>query len=389
MSTSLQTDEPETSDGSDASDFWSKLLMIGFIGVPALWFLLAMVVLPTRSWWSARDWTALPCTITDSELVTVRGDDGPAYRANIIYKYRVGEQTYFGERISHWDDGQTLGSGKSAVALLEKYPPQKRATCYVDPSDPTSAVLSQEFHRSTFGVLAGVLVALFFCLVIAVARAQTPRADARPQQFLVPQVAPDGTQVLRGQSDLSRSFCFFMGAFALAWNGFVVRETLQLWGPQGLTGDAVFFIVLFGGMGLLWSGIALDMAGDAFNARPILKAPRQPIRVGQSSRFTLELRGGKTRIEMLVVTLEGREEATYSQGTDTTTETQTFYFEMLCQTDQTQTPARFEVCIAPTLMHSLETPHNKIIWTLRLRASVARWRDIEDEWILRVEPMRI
>ena len=386
MSTSLQADEPETSGGSSTSDFWSKLLWIGFIGIPALWFLLAMVIVPTWSWWNARDWVTLPCVITDSELVVQRGEDSTSYRADINYEYWVGERVYFGERFSHWDESAQSGRGREIVALLEKYPPQSRAICYVSPSDPTRAVLSREFNRDTFGVLAGVLVALFICLIIAAAKAQTPRADARPQQFLAPRALPDGTRILRGQSGSSWGFFVFMSAIALVWNGFLVRETLQLRGPLGLDGNAVFFVALFGGMGLVWLGIAVDMVPDVCNARPTLKAPRAPVRVGQTSRFVLELRGGLTSVEMLALTLEGREEAIYSKGEDTVTDNQSFHFETLCQTDQA--PVRFEICIPPNLMHSMETTHNKIVWTLRLRASVTRWRDIEDAWVLAVEPMR-
>ena len=195
--------------------------------------------------------------------------------------------------------------------------------------------------------------------------------------------SPTGEMVLGASGGSLGARFFGIAFFATLWNGFIYLVLRDVTGG-GLVSPAMIFFVPFIliGLGLLWATLVAFAA--FFNPRPVITCARPTLRVGERTTISCELRGGFLRAQKMTITLEGREEATYRQGTDTTTVKQIFYAQTLCET--TSDAARVEAKIPDGTMHSFESPNNKIVWMIGLQAPVSMVSSINEEWKLIVEP---
>ena len=98
--------------------------------------------------------------------------------------------------------------------------------------------------------------------------------------------------------------------------------------------------------------------------------------------------GAAGRLQRLRLQVEGREEATYRRGTDTTTVKRTFArFVLLDITDAAQIAAGETLLALPAdTMHTFEAPRNKVVWSLKLHGDIPNWPDVDDEVALTVYP---
>jgi hypothetical protein len=95
-------------------------------------------------------WHAAPCVITASRL----DGDRPA----IEYLYEVGPKSYRSSRIALYP--QAFSSRSAAAAVVARYPRGKAAECFVNPADPTDAVLSRDLIRDLVVLLPAGLLSL-------------------------------------------------------------------------------------------------------------------------------------------------------------------------------------------------------------------------------------
>ena len=68
-----------------------------FLGA-ALLLLVPFFLLPAWRAVGTLGWTEVPCTVLESRVETVRGDDGDTYRVAVAYEYEVDGRTYRGDR---------------------------------------------------------------------------------------------------------------------------------------------------------------------------------------------------------------------------------------------------------------------------------------------------
>ena len=124
----------------------------------------------------AQFWTATPCTIVSSgyregTMSTARHSE---YLPVIAFAYTVAGQSYQGTRydLSNAPDMRL----HDIEDLLRQFPARARRTCYVNPRDPSEAVLARGAWRSlTIGLAPIVFFAAGLFLWIRV-RAAFPRA---------------------------------------------------------------------------------------------------------------------------------------------------------------------------------------------------------------------
>jgi hypothetical protein len=86
--------------------------------------------------------------------------------------------------------------------------------------------------------------------------------------------------------------------------------------------------------------------------------------------------------------LYGRENATYSRGTETVTAQETF-FEMEVLSTQDRREIGFGevgLVIPSDSMHSFEAPSNKIIWEIEVHGDIERWPDVKETFKIAVLP---
>lgn len=101
-------------------------------------------------------WTRTPCEILTSQVETL--EDG-RFRFDLLYAWKVGGRQYRGTRLDF--QTSTRDSFGEAQADAARYPAGTRATCLVDPANPSLAVLEAPSPW-------GALIALFPLIFVAV-----------------------------------------------------------------------------------------------------------------------------------------------------------------------------------------------------------------------------
>ena len=82
---------------------------------------------------------------------------GTTYSVDILYAYTVDGKDYRSNRYDFMGGSSSGYGGKDAI--VRRYRPGTKTTCFVDPHDPTQAVLQRDF---TPGMLAGLIPLVFF-----------------------------------------------------------------------------------------------------------------------------------------------------------------------------------------------------------------------------------
>jgi hypothetical protein len=122
---------------------------------------------------SAAHWREQPCTIVASRVRRSHSDGRTGYAVEIVFRYQV--------------DGRAQASGDydlvanaalshaDAADIVRRYPPGAQATCYVNPRDPTQAVLDRSLPDATpFGLIPfAFLIAVVWGLVVTRRRSRS------------------------------------------------------------------------------------------------------------------------------------------------------------------------------------------------------------------------
>ena len=372
-----------------------------FIVIGGLILVLAFLR-PAMKVLAARNWLAVPCKILASAVDRHDSDDGATYSVEILYEYQVNGRAYRSNRYSFMGGSSSGYEGKRRI--VRRYPPGHEVACYVDPDDPFEAVLMRGF---TPGMLFG-LIPLVFVLVGATGlRYQLRERPRKAEAPALPEWMPkrpgdvsalgqksrtlaDGAVELQvGRSRLYK----FVGMLLLAafWNGLVsIFATMAV--KSWLAGRPEYclsiFIVPFVLIGIAILGGAVYCLMGLFNPKPRLRLNGVAVPLGEPLEIAWVVEGAVHRIERLRIALEGREEATYTRGTDTVTDKETFArLEIADVRDRAAIRAgKASVVLPADTMHSFAAEHNKIIWTLKVEGAVARWPDIKDEFAFTILP---
>jgi len=348
--------------------------------------------LPINRVIQSRSWRAASCEVLSSRVV--RNDD--TFRPDIQYRYYVDDRLYTGTRYNFTPGSDNISDYQAVVA---RYPPGQRFECYVDPADPTQAVISREL---TFGYFFGLIFFIFFTIIpgglmvvwFRVAnhlREKPPAAAAYGSQAGAAEMGGSGPIELKPQaSPLGK----LIGAIliCLFWNGivglFTYFEVTGFMSGQGWSWFLALFLLIFQAVGLgLLVNVPYQMLALA-NPRPTITLSRASVPVGGSVTLEWHLSGAAHRVSSLTLTLEGREEARYRRGTDTRTDTNVFHRETLTEVGDSMGVARgsTSIRIPADTMHTFKADNNKIIWTIKMKGVINRWPDIDDAFELTVGP---
>lgn len=366
--------------------FFSMFLLIG-----AVTFFI-FFVRPVWKIFDARDWVATPCTILSSNVRSHSSDDGITYSIDILYSYRIDGEEFRSNRY-HFMGGSSSGySGKAAI--VQRYPPGREVTCYVNPNDPTDAVIERGWTNDLW---FGLIPLLFFGagaggLVWAVRGGPSKRKPAVPTRRLAAQpVSFAGSVVLKPKvSPIGKLIGIII--VCLFWNGIVSVFVWQV--IKGFQrGDPEWFLTIFMipfvlvGLGLVcavgYFGLALT------NPRPKLIVNSDAVPIGGKLDVQWELSGRVGTIQRLRIELEGREVATYRRGTRSYTDRETFARIPIAEsTGRPEIRAgHASATVPPDTIHSFEASNNKIIWTLQVHGEIARWPDMKEQFEFRVLPL--
>lgn len=336
-------------------------------------------------------WTETPCTVISSRVKTHSGDDGTTYSVDIFYRYAVAGKDYKSNRYDHFGGSSSGRAGK--VRVVEKYPPGAQAVCFVNPDDPTEAVLRPGLGWSA---LFGLIPLVFFGvgLVVLLAGIRAPAlvgAEGTSPPGAGTALEATGPLALKSTLSPVGKLAVAVG-LALFWNGILA---VFVWDVADgfLSGNPDWFVAVFMvpfvvvGLGLLW-GVVYCAAALA-NPRCHLQLDSPTLHPGGLVAVAWEFRGSVHRMSRLRIFLEGREEATYKRGTSTSTDHSVFariplvdlssWMDMVRGTGQVRIPER--------TVPSFAALHNKVVWHLKVHGEIARWPDVQEDYEITVHPV--
>ncbi len=367
-----------------------------FGGVFSLFF-----VSPSLQLLDAHNWIETECTIISADVQSHRGDDSTTYSIEILFEYHWGDTTL---RSDQYDFADWSSSGyDSKQEVVDSYPAGSRALCFVNPDKPFIAVLDRDFQlKYLIGLFPLVFVVAGLALVIFTTKKSA--SIARPRGLPTSQApgtasvseAPEmtGPMVLEPSvSPVGKLFGIIFGC--LFWNGIVSIFLWQLISDWQTSGSISWFSALFltpfvlVGLGLIGGIFYFFLA--LFNPRPTLKLSKSTIRLGDTVTVHWRFAGRAARIDVLTITLEGSESATYRRGTDTHTDTSVFFRTEVANLRQNLEIARGnrQLVFPGDTMHTFESNNNKIIWKIKVHGDIRRWPDVSEEFVITVDPIAL
>jgi hypothetical protein len=378
--------------------------MAGFFSI----FLLAglgfslFFALPAWRVLQALRWEPVACEILSSSVASHAGDDSTTYSVEVSYRYEVDGLELRGDRYeflggssSGYDSKRRIVDGLAAGSVT---------TCYYDPDDPYESVLHRGFTWAyLFSLLPLVFVAVGGGGVYwALTRGRASRSRRGPispdpaagfrevDESSIPVTTQGPVELEEKTSPIGK--LVGITAIAVFWNGIVsvfVWQLVKGWrSGGGVDGCLAAFLVPFVLIGLLLLISIPYQFLALFNPRPRLRLSRAAVPLGGSVQLDWSFRGSAGRLESLRIYVEGKETVTYRQGTSTRSDSEVFAridaVDLRSGMPMGAGSATLE--IPEDTMHSFDAPHNKIVWTVKLHGSIARWPDVTTEFDFVVAP---
>ena len=374
-------------------------LLFAAIGLIVFWF---STVRPLQRAAASDRWVETPCEVVASELVESHGDDSTTYRVVVRYRYTWQGRRLESDRYDFAQGSTNIGVDRMRAAV-SAHPPGRRTVCFVNPADPTSAVLERRPPRSVwFGAFALLFPAFGITIVALTLRAaRQARAAARSPLAVTTlpsgiaaddDVAPPaGETLLKPVAGRTAAFVG-IGFFALFWNGivFVGLRSVFSGGIDGIEWFVVLFLVPFVLIGLGMLALTLHACSRLFAPGLTVRTDPSLLRLGARVpvRWTLNRSG----VKKLSIRLVAREEATYRQGTSTMTDRSELYRADVFESTDALSLAegRAELALpAGGIVPAFIGKNNKIVWELVFDGSIPWGADLDDRFALPVRgPLR-
>jgi hypothetical protein len=134
------------SSGPFACLFGGAILSVVGFGVA---FFLGKPILDTAK--ESRNWPSAPGVITHSSVGRERNNGSTMYSADIAYRFKVNDQDYVGNNITHGGNWSSSRPG-SAKRTTARYPVGKDVDVYYDTEDPGRNVLEPGTSLSSYAV---------------------------------------------------------------------------------------------------------------------------------------------------------------------------------------------------------------------------------------------
>jgi len=370
--------------------------VIGFLLVFLLFglaFAVPFFLLPMWRTFDARTWDAVPCTVERAWVETHSGDDGSTYSIGVVYLYEVGGRRYAGERYDFFIGSTSSREGKTEI--VEGLPPGVQTTCWVDPDDPTSAVLSRSLRGDfAFGLLT--LPFILFPLVLIVAMLGSRRTKRRRRERRIPKHEGFERSRRREAAEALRTGWLAPTAsplgnlvsttvVAVLWNSIVapfVYFVYRDWGEDPELGCVALILVPFAVFGVLFlAGIPYGVLA-LLNPRPevALSSPRAD--PGGTLEVRWRLRGLPGRVRRLKVDLVATGTARTSGPNGSKTSA-----EEVATVEVVDTRERSEIAGGSRTVQlppDAPTTSAGVDWQVKLHGEIALWPDVTAAFPLRV-----
>ncbi|MCC6219861.1 MAG: DUF3592 domain-containing protein [Deltaproteobacteria bacterium] len=402
----------EQSISKKAKDSYGKNILIILSGIFLLvgfGFLVVAIIMPLMHAMEANTWNPSDCEVISSRVNSHSSDDTTTYSVDILYEYTNNGKQYKSNRYNF--SPFTSSSGRDAKSrIVKQYPPGRRFQCFVNPLDPTEAVIERGLNSDNLVIAIVTLLfiglgamGLYFGLssrrrkrrlyaldIANYSSSVVDNADWLPTFKSSGVVTPEGNILLTSNFSPMRDL-FFMIIFSAIWNGILsvfVFQAIEGWqngNPDWFRALFLLPFVLIGAgtaVGIIYCFLAL------FNPRILLAVSSEQLRLGDTLRVNWKTSGRRHLISHFKIELQGLEEATYRRGTNTYTDKNVFKTIALIDTAQSITVQQGEASatIPVDTMHSFESTNNKIIWKLKVHGVIHRWPDLLAEYLVCILP---
>jgi hypothetical protein len=349
---------------------------------------------------AARSWVPTPCTIIASAVKETRSDRGsPLYSIEMTYSYVFNRKP---EQASQYD---VFGISSSSArgwrdAVVDSLPPGRVTTCYVNPRDPSQALIDRD---PNLGLLWGLLPPVIFVIGLlllwgryvpgqrkpeaeGVSRGRDFDRDRSKFKHAVDSASHDDGPITLAP-EIPRVAGVLVGlCLTLFWNGIVgvfVYHSDQF--TNGSTGWAIFFWVfmtpfLAAGAYIVWNFGKLLLG--LFNPQPVLNLSCAQVPLGGSARLAWSIEGRWDTLQSLTIRLKG------SETGDGASNGRIFYDDLLVERRIPGEVAAGEVefAIPGNLMHSFSSKHASIEWKLAVDGRIPWWPGLRADFPIRVAP---
>jgi len=327
---------------------------------------------------SARNWEKVPCTIVSGRVLTHEDSDGDTYSIEIEYKYLFENRAYISNR---YNFNKSSSSGYSSKkAIVDKYPPGINTFCYVNPHMPNEAVIDRDFNISM------LIMVIFPLIFTSVGFIPLLFFLKNKNVNVIPSVSGSSEVVLKSKtSPLTRLLGVLI--VAIFWNGIIIIPLSQIYQGRGETCLTLFMIPFsIVGIGLIIGVIYYVLC--LFNPRPKLILSSSPVPMGKEVTVWWKVSGNTYVMKDFHIYLEGREEATYTRGTDSVTDKEVFSTINIFDTENPEYMKEGSAgfTIPSDSMHTFDAPHNKVLWHIHLNSKINYWPDIKEEYEIMVFP---
>jgi hypothetical protein len=342
----------------------------------------AIFIRPVIKIREARHWPAVPCTVVLSRVQSHNSDDGTTYSVDILYRYEISGREYKANRYNFFGGSSSGYNGKARI--VSQYPPGRETVCYVNPQDPTDAVLFRSFTPTMwFGLLPLLFVVAGAAGIIANPPGGTPPAKLSVSFELSP-------VVLKARYSPAARF-FGSVCISVLWNGIVsvfLWLVIQMWmgrehGPKWFL---TFFLIPFVLVGLLMIWMTVHAFVGLFSPRAQLRIDSSTIPLGNSVEIQWQFSGRVEKIREFRLFLEGREEVDERSGDNFRTNKSVFHTsDIIHLTDSKSIPSGSALCTIPADQKPSDAEgDHRVVWVIRLKANVHRGADLDDEYLITV-----
>lgn len=177
------------------------------------------------------------------------------------------------------------------------------------------------------------------------------------------------------------------GILAVGWNGVVWTKLIGSM-KSTETSDWILTIVLsvFAFIGVALAALFVVMLLKAlYTPKPTIELSSETVDPLRATQLRWSFTGSKPLLD-LRITLVLREETQYRRGTDTVTDQHQIREVVLYDRPEPPRDGTLSLTIPAGLPPSFSTKSNQLVWCLRLRGSVPRLPDVDDEFPLIVRP---
>lgn len=334
---------------------------------------------------SSGDWPQVRCEISRSDVESHSSSDGTTYSVEIEFRYEYEGVSYNGGSYNFSDMSSSGSEGKRKIT--RQYPVGSEHRCWVNPSDPTEAVLSRDLPGIVYFIIPFTSIFMIVGLAVSLGSLGLLPKKWKDKVYSRHKPVEDADEGERWLKPGIGGKGKLIGALfvALFWNGItgvfvgIVIKGFLKGNPEWFL---TFFIIPFVLIGLFLIGSVFYFFIALFNPKIELSLSEARPRLGQNVRLGWRSSGSLRRVEHLEIVLHGREAATYRRGTNSVTDHSTFYREVLFETDQAEAHAsgELDLNVPGDSMHSFDGGNNKIEWRLLVHGAIRRWPDVDEAY---------